>query len=175
MSILWRRNGTFLLRPPGKHSKREGERMNFNTYHSLKEINEQIINPKLSGFKPQQTHEYHPKWSNNILQHANHCPIIAVLIQFGNKSHDLHLIPFYPWNSQKNIWYMVKNTLTWTRLKSSSLTRPENILKNVSRSLTGFGPVQSSPVRRNSGFRLPRRSSIHLDMILPKFGWILIK
>ena len=43
----------------------------------------------------------------------------------------------------------VKNTPTRTGPKSLSPTRPENILKNVSWSRTGFGPVQG-----NSGFRV---------------------
>ena len=33
-------------------------------------------------------------------------------------------------------------------------TRPENILQNVPRPRTGFGPVRSGPVRGNSGFRV---------------------
>ena len=46
----------------------------------------------------------------------------------------------------------VKNTPTRTGSKSSSPTRPENILKNVSGSRTGFGPVQSGS--GNLGFQV---------------------
>ena len=39
-------------------------------------------------------------------------------------------------------------------IKFPDPTRPENILKNVPRPRTGFGPVRSGPVRGNSGFRV---------------------
>ena len=53
---------------------------------------------------------------------------------------------------------LVKNTPTRTGPKSFSPdpTLPENILKNVSRSWTGIGPVQSG--RETRVFGLPRRS-----------------
>ena len=39
-------------------------------------------------------------------------------------------------------------------IKFPDPTRPQNILKNVPRPRTGFGPVRSGPVRGNSGFRV---------------------
>ena len=109
-----------------------------------------IINQKLPSFGLQQTHEYDLKWSNNILQHANQGPTLTVLTQFGNARHGFHLIPLYPRNFWKKIYdTQVENTPTLTGPKSLSPTQPENIIKNVSRSRTGFGLV-----RGNSGFRV---------------------
>ena len=52
-----------------------------------------FINPKLLRFGTTTTNcEHDPKWSKNILQHVNQCPMLAVLTQFGNARHGFHLI-----------------------------------------------------------------------------------
>ena len=49
-------------------------------------------------------------------------------------------------------------------IKFPDPTRPENILKNVPRPRTGFGPVRSGQTR---GFGLPRRSLLGMGV-----GWV---
>ena len=106
-----------------------------------------IINPKLPGFRLQQTCEYDQILSNNILQHANQCPILAVLTQVGNARHGFHLIFHFIFKIlRKNIYTLAKTPgPDQTKIFIPDPARPENILKNMSRSRTGFSPVQSGP------------------------------
>ena len=73
-------------------------------------------------------------------------------------------VQVYPRNSGKNISYPDKNIPrpgpTRNKIPRPDPTRPENILQNVPRPRTGFGPVRSGPVRSGEtrGFGLPRRS-----------------
>ena len=114
-----------------------------------------IINPKLHGFRLQQTCEYDQKWSHNILQqHTNQRPILAVLTLVGNARHSFHLLPLYFWNSQK--------TPTWTGPKSLSLTQSDPKIFPKTCPDPGLVYVQSSPVRGNSGFMVALRSLIHV-------------
>ena len=83
------------------------------------------------------------------------CPILAVLTQVGNARHGFHFI----FKNLRKIYHApIKNIPTRTGPKSLSPIRPD-ILKNVTRSRTVFGPVQSDLVK--SWFSTPVGLSIN--------------
>ena len=99
------------------------------------------------------------EWSNNIVQHPNQCPILAVLTQVGNARHSFHLITLYFRNSRKK-YVILREKIPQLGPNRNLYPRPDPTWKYSQKRVPIPDWFQSGPVWSGETrvFGLPRRS-----------------